>query len=125
MRADGRWASGVGRGPSPRAPPARPCRYPGEMGGDAVADVLFGRTAPAGRLPVTVYDTSLTAVRRGALERSPARLRLSLAIARLEEGLGEQGVVGARRRKTRRRRHTRKTRGRRSRDLLIRFFPLC
>ena len=27
--------------------------YPGEQGGDAVADVLFGRADPAGRLPIT------------------------------------------------------------------------
>ncbi|MFW5752891.1 MAG: glycoside hydrolase family 3 N-terminal domain-containing protein, partial [Planctomycetota bacterium] len=30
------------------------CWYPGEAGGAAVADVLFGAAAPAGRLPVTV-----------------------------------------------------------------------
>jgi len=35
--------------------------YPGELGGDAIIDVLSGVVSPAGRMPVTTYYPNITA----------------------------------------------------------------
>ena len=34
------------------------CFYPGAMGGEALANIIFGKTSPSGRLPVTFYKTT-------------------------------------------------------------------
>lgn len=38
-----------------RVPAVLQAWYPGEQGGDAIAEILFGHTNPAGRLPLTFY----------------------------------------------------------------------
>eukprot|EP01084_Bolivina_argentea_P034812 64482_1 len=44
--------------------------YPGELGGDAITSILFGDVSPAGKLPTTVYDVSLTINRPSIMDMS-------------------------------------------------------
>eukprot|EP00040_Diaphanoeca_grandis_P027457 m.156344 g.156344 ORF g.156344 m.156344 type:complete len:991 (+) comp30988_c0_seq1:126-3098(+) len=37
--------------------------YPGQSGGEAIAAVVFGERPPTGRLPVTIYDNTVTQAR--------------------------------------------------------------
>ena len=48
------------------------CWYPGEEGGTAVADVLFGDVNPAGRLPITFYRATTDLPPFGDYRMAPA-----------------------------------------------------
>lgn len=43
--------------PAERANALVQCFYPGAQGGEALANILFGKTCPSGRLPVTFYNS--------------------------------------------------------------------
>jgi beta-glucosidase len=45
------------------APAILDAHYPGQMGGDALASILFGDVSPAGRLTTTIYPDSMTTKR--------------------------------------------------------------
>lgn len=45
--------------------------YPGQSGGQAIADILFGRDAPAGRLPVTQYPATYVSVPQTVMALRP------------------------------------------------------
>ena len=44
--------------------------YPGELGGLAIFDIIFGNISPAGKLPVTIYDQSLLKNRPSIMDMS-------------------------------------------------------
>lgn len=46
--------------------------YPGQSGGTAILDLLFGNVAPAGRLPVTQYPTSYNEIPATDMNLRPA-----------------------------------------------------
>ena len=35
------------------------CRYPGQLGGDAIVNTLLGKNNPGGKSPITWYDDSI------------------------------------------------------------------
>eukprot|EP00051_Salpingoeca_urceolata_P021053 m.323426 g.323426 ORF g.323426 m.323426 type:complete len:225 (+) comp19726_c0_seq1:180-854(+) len=53
----------IGNTTSSGAPAVVSFFYPGQQGGDAIMDVLFGKVAPAGRLPYTWYRAGFVAER--------------------------------------------------------------
>eukprot|EP01084_Bolivina_argentea_P317683 550836_1 len=44
--------------------------YPGELGGVAIKNIIYGMSAPAGKLPTTIYDSSLLSERPSIMDMS-------------------------------------------------------
>merc|ERR1711971_371770 len=42
--------------PKANVPAILQCFYPGELGGDALVNILMGEISPSGKLPITIYS---------------------------------------------------------------------
>ena len=62
--------------------------YPGQSGGKALADILFGAVAPSGRAPLTWYENSYAS---DASPTAVSMLDMGLRPAKAAEGLGGLG----------------------------------
>ncbi|RYZ96783.1 MAG: glucan 1,4-alpha-glucosidase, partial [Moraxellaceae bacterium] len=70
--------------------------YPGEAGGTALADILFGDVSPAGRLPITVYSgaTQLPDFQDYSMQVDKTRLSTKKSV-RLSLNIKNTGTVAA------------------------------